>query len=52
VTNNSGGGDQCGCLKIECPRHGTCEECRANHYGSGGLPYCERVTPAEASPST
>ena len=33
----------CPCKNVGCPRHGNCEECKANHHASGGLTSCERL---------
>ena len=33
----------CPCKNVGCPRHGNCEECKANHHASGGLTACERL---------
>jgi len=35
---------RCTCPKIECPRHGNCAACRANHLNDKrpGPPNCER----------
>jgi hypothetical protein len=32
----------CTCPKVECERHGFCDECKENHYSKNKLPYCER----------
>lgn len=34
--------EKCPCRKKSCPRYKNCEECKANHYGKGGKPACER----------
>jgi hypothetical protein len=34
--------EKCPCRKKDCPRYRKCEECKANHYAKGGLPFCER----------
>ncbi len=32
----------CPCPKVECERHGNCDECEENHTSKGALPFCKR----------
>jgi flavodoxin len=33
----------CLCPKINCPRHGYCDDCEAYHFAKDKLPYCMRT---------
>ena len=33
----------CPCTYVDCPRHGDCEACKANHHGKDQLTACERL---------
>lgn len=36
----------CPCTYVDCPRHGDCEACKANHHGKGQKTSCERLKEA------
>lgn len=33
---------ECNCPKVDCPNHGKCCDCVANHKAKGQLPFCLR----------
>ncbi len=33
----------CPCASRNCPRHGDCDACRANHHGKGDKTACEKL---------
>jgi len=39
--------ENCPCKNVNCPNHGNCEACRANHHGRGSLTSCERLAEEE-----
>lgn len=34
--------DNCSCPKIDCIRHGNCEECAEHHLSTEKEPFCKR----------